>query len=46
MQDTKLKIDFHQGFLEVEGSEALVRDIYNDFKGAKGSSSSSARRHS
>jgi hypothetical protein len=34
MQDTKLKIDFNQGLLEVEGSEALVREIYNDFKDA------------
>lgn len=34
MQDTKLKIDFNQGLLEVEGSEGLVREIYNDFKDA------------
>jgi hypothetical protein len=32
MQESKLKIDFTQGFLEVEGSEELVREIYNDFK--------------
>lgn len=34
MQESKLKIDFNQGLLEVEGSEALVREIYNDFKEA------------
>ena len=34
MQETKLKIDFNQGLLEVEGSEDLVREIYNDFKEA------------
>lgn len=32
MQESKLKIDFNQGLLEVEGSEDLVREIYNDFK--------------
>lgn len=30
--DTKLRIDISQGFLEVEGSEAFVREIYGDFK--------------
>lgn len=34
MQESKLKIDFTQGLLEVEGSEVLVREIYNDFKEA------------
>jgi len=29
---TKLKIDLSQGLLEVEGSEAFVRNIYADFK--------------
>lgn len=29
---TKLKIDLSQGVLEVEGSEAFVRNIYADFK--------------
>ncbi len=29
---TKLKIDVSQGILEVEGSEAFVRAIYQDFK--------------
>jgi hypothetical protein len=32
MQENKLKIDLTQGIIEVEGSEQLVRDIYNDFK--------------
>ena len=32
MQETKLKIDINLGLLEVEGSEELVREIYNDFK--------------
>lgn len=32
MQESKLKIDFTQGLLEVEGSEEIVREIYNDFK--------------
>jgi hypothetical protein len=32
MQENKLKIDLAQGIIEVEGSEQLVRDIYNDFK--------------
>ena len=30
--DTRLKVDLKQGFLEVEGSERLVREIYGDFK--------------
>jgi len=30
--DAKLKIDLTQGILEVEGSEKLVIEIYNDFK--------------
>jgi len=29
---TKLKIDLAEGILEVEGSEAFVKAIYNDFK--------------
>lgn len=29
---TKLKIDIHQGTLDVEGSEHFVREIYNEFK--------------
>lgn len=29
---TKLRIDLSQGILEVEGSEAFVRTIYQDFK--------------
>ncbi len=29
---TKLKIDLSQGLLEVEGTEAFVRNIYADFK--------------
>lgn len=32
MEENKLKIDLTQGIIEVEGSEQLVRDIYNDFK--------------
>ena len=32
MHENKLKIDLNQGVIEVEGSEQLVRDIYNDFK--------------
>jgi len=32
MDENKLKIDLTQGIIEVEGSEQLVRDIYNDFK--------------
>lgn len=32
MVENKLKIDLTQGIIEVEGSEQLVRDIYNDFK--------------
>lgn len=34
MQETKLKIDLHQGLLEVTGSENLVREIYDDFRDA------------
>lgn len=30
--DTKLRIDLSQRTLEVEGSEAFVREIYSDFK--------------
>lgn len=30
--EAKLHIDLAQGTLEVEGSETLVRDIYNDYK--------------
>lgn len=33
MTTTKLKIDLTQGTLEVEGNEAFVREIYQDFKG-------------
>ena len=29
---TKLKIDLSEGVLEVEGTEAFVTAIYNDFK--------------
>tara|TARA_R110002020_G_scaffold103875_2_gene243456 strand:- start:2824 stop:3420 length:597 start_codon:yes stop_codon:yes gene_type:complete len=32
VQENKLKIDLTLGIIEVEGSEQLVRDIYNDFK--------------
>lgn len=32
MPENKLKIDLSQGVVEVEGSEQLVREIYNDFK--------------
>lgn len=30
--DTKLRIDLSQGIIEVEGSEAFVRELYNDYK--------------
>lgn len=29
---TKLKIDLKNGLLEVEGEDALVREIYKDYK--------------
>jgi len=32
MTNSKLRIDLSNGLLEVEGDEALVRDVYKDFK--------------
>lgn len=32
MTDSKIKIDLLQGLLEVEGNEAFVKSIYEDFK--------------
>jgi hypothetical protein len=32
MGDTRIKIDFSQGFIEAEGNEAFVKTIYADFK--------------
>jgi hypothetical protein len=32
MSETRIKIDLSQGLVEVEGNEAFVRSIYEDFK--------------
>lgn len=34
MQISRLKIDFNQGLLEVDGTESLVLEVYKDFKEA------------
>ncbi|HCA5285358.1 TPA: hypothetical protein MW252_001428 [Acinetobacter nosocomialis] len=34
MQISRLKIDFNQGLLEVDGSENLILEVYKDFKEA------------